>query len=400
MPATRTARPTTRSRKAATPPPPPPAEIEHTPANCRAREMIVRVADKWSMYVIHVLAEAGTVRFSELRRRVDGVSQRMLTVTLRGLERDGLVRRTMHPEVPPRVEYSLTPLGATLREIVRELIAWSGAHLAEVDAARARYDAARESAAVGGERHVSGHADPPLRLRSDVVVIGAGQAGLSSAYHLEQRGLAPVRGFVVLDHAPGPGGAWQHRWPSLTLSTVNRIHDLPGMRFADALEATSAEVKAAEAVPRYFAAYEREFALPVYRPVHVTVVCDRGDRLVVETDRGEVSTRGIINATGTWERPFIPEIAGRGPLRRPTAAHEGLSHRVGVRRPARDRRRRRHLGDPAARRGLARDDDDVGDAASARVPHRSVRRGGGSRRGEARRGARACRVCRRDPSSR
>jgi DNA-binding HxlR family transcriptional regulator len=103
--------------------------------------MIVRVADKWSMYVIHVLADAGTLRFSELRRRVDGVSQRMLTVTLRGLERDGLVSRTMHPEVPPRVEYELTPLGATLRELVRELMAWSGAHLAEVDAARARYDA-------------------------------------------------------------------------------------------------------------------------------------------------------------------------------------------------------------------------------------------------------------------
>src|SRR5215218_2539954 len=102
--------------------------------------MLVRVADKWSMYVIHVLAETGTVRFSELRRRIDGVSQRMLTVTLRGLERDGLVRRTMHPEVPPRVEYELTPLGKTLRDIVGELIAWSGAHLAEVDAARARYD--------------------------------------------------------------------------------------------------------------------------------------------------------------------------------------------------------------------------------------------------------------------
>ena len=144
MPATRTARPT-RVRKSATPPPPPPAEIVHTPANCRAREMIVRVADKWSMYVIHVLADAGTVRFSELRRRIDGVSQRMLTVTLRGLERDGLVRRTMHPEVPPRVEYELTPLGATLRELVNGLIAWSGAHLAEVDAARARYDARARS---------------------------------------------------------------------------------------------------------------------------------------------------------------------------------------------------------------------------------------------------------------
>ena len=118
-----------------------PAEIEHTPTNCRAREMLVRVADKWSMYVIHVLADGGPLRFSELRRRVDGVSQRMLTVTLRGLERDGLVRRTMYPEVPPRVEYALTPLGATLREIVHALIDWSGAHLAEVDAARARYDA-------------------------------------------------------------------------------------------------------------------------------------------------------------------------------------------------------------------------------------------------------------------
>src|SRR4051794_29402998 len=119
----------------------PPVEIEHTPTNCRAREMLVRVADKWSMYVIHTLADAGPLRFSELRRRVEGVSQRMLTVTLRGLERDGLVSRRMYPEVPPRVEYELTPLGGTLRDIVRELIDWSGAHLAQVDAARARYDA-------------------------------------------------------------------------------------------------------------------------------------------------------------------------------------------------------------------------------------------------------------------
>src|SRR6478735_2063882 len=129
-------RTTRKSSTAVTPPP----EIEHTPANCRAREMIVRVADKWSMYVIHVLASAGPLRFNEIRRRVDGVSQRMLTVTLRGLERDGLVQRSMYPEVPPRVEYSLTPLGSTLRDIVRELIDWSGRHLAEVDRARARYD--------------------------------------------------------------------------------------------------------------------------------------------------------------------------------------------------------------------------------------------------------------------
>src|SRR5207237_7355658 len=118
-----------------------PAELEHTPANCHAREVLARVGDKWSVYVLHVLGEARTLRFNELRSQVDGISQRMLTVTLRGLERDGMVARTVYPEVPPRVEYTLTPLGATLRQLVRGLVAWSGAHVAEVDAARAAYDA-------------------------------------------------------------------------------------------------------------------------------------------------------------------------------------------------------------------------------------------------------------------
>jgi DNA-binding HxlR family transcriptional regulator len=120
---------------------PRPGELEHTPANCHAREMLARVGDKWSVYVIHVLGDAGTLRFNELRSRVDGISQRMLTVTLRGMERDGLVTRTVYPEVPPRVEYALTRLGRTLRQVVRGLVDWSGAHLEEVDAARARYDA-------------------------------------------------------------------------------------------------------------------------------------------------------------------------------------------------------------------------------------------------------------------
>jgi DNA-binding HxlR family transcriptional regulator len=93
------------------------------------------------VYVIHVLGDAGTLRFNELRKRVDGISQRMLTVTLRGMERDGLVTRTIYPEVPPRVEYALTELGATLRRLVRGLVEWSEAHLTEVDAARAAYDA-------------------------------------------------------------------------------------------------------------------------------------------------------------------------------------------------------------------------------------------------------------------
>ena len=69
-------------------------------------------------------------------------------------------------------------------------------------------------------------------LKTEIVVIGAGQAGLSAAYHLKKRGLAPHRGFAVLDRSPAPGGAWQFRWPSLTLSTVNRVHDLPGMPFS------------------------------------------------------------------------------------------------------------------------------------------------------------------------
>ena len=147
-------------------------------------------------------------------------------------------------------------------------------------------------------------------LKTDIVVIGAGQAGLSSAYHLKRRGLEPNRGFVVLDGAAEPGGAWQHRWPTLTLSTVNRIHDLPGMRFDEVVGGGAAEVPAREAVPKYYAAYEARFELPVYRPVGVRVVCERDGRFRVETDGVPVSARGIINATGTWQNPYIPEYPG------------------------------------------------------------------------------------------
>ena len=130
------ARTTTSNR----PRPKRPAEVEYTPTNCHARDVLARVGDTWSMYVIQVLDEAHTLRFSELRREVDGISQRMLTVTLRGLERDGLVKRIVYPEIPPRVEYSLTPLGSTLRQLIRGLVGWAGDHLAEVDASRAAYD--------------------------------------------------------------------------------------------------------------------------------------------------------------------------------------------------------------------------------------------------------------------
>ena len=149
-----------------------------------------------------------------------------------------------------------------------------------------------------------------VALRADVVVIGAGQAGLSSAYHLKKRGLVPGRGFVVLDGSPRAGGAWQFRWPSLKLSTVNRIHDLPGMPFSEAVDTGATEVEASVAVPRYFAAYERAFGLPVYRPVKVAVVCERGGRFRIETDRGNFSARGVINAAGTWETAYVPEYPG------------------------------------------------------------------------------------------
>lgn len=145
---------------------------------------------------------------------------------------------------------------------------------------------------------------------TDIVVIGSGQAGLSSAYYLSRFGVAPHDGFVVLDRSFGPGGAWQHRWPSLTLDTVNGLHDLPGLAFSEVVDTPEGGVPAASAVPQYYATYEKEFDLPVERPVAVTVVCDRGDHLRVETDRGIYAARGIINATGTWETPFVPWYPG------------------------------------------------------------------------------------------
>jgi DNA-binding HxlR family transcriptional regulator len=109
-------------------------------SGCRIREVLDRVGDKWSLQVIFHLG-GGQQRFTGLKRSIDGVSQRMLTVTLRGLERDGIVSRTMYPVIPPRVEYALTPLGATLLDAAGALVSWADDHLAEVDAARAAYDA-------------------------------------------------------------------------------------------------------------------------------------------------------------------------------------------------------------------------------------------------------------------
>jgi DNA-binding HxlR family transcriptional regulator len=107
---------------------------------CRAREVLQRVGDKWSVYVIDLLGP-GTKRFSELHRAIDGITSRMLTVTLRGLERDGIITRTIHPVIPPRVDYELTPMGRTLLDTIGQLVSWTDSHLPEIDAARAAYDA-------------------------------------------------------------------------------------------------------------------------------------------------------------------------------------------------------------------------------------------------------------------
>jgi DNA-binding HxlR family transcriptional regulator len=120
-----------------------PDTAEHVDT-CLAREILDRIGDKWSVYVIDALA-AGTRRFSELRRDVDGVSQRMLTVTLRALERDGLITRQVYPVIPPRVDYALTPLGRSLLAIVEALVAWSADHINDVERARDRYDTSQRA---------------------------------------------------------------------------------------------------------------------------------------------------------------------------------------------------------------------------------------------------------------
>jgi DNA-binding HxlR family transcriptional regulator len=117
-----------------------PAELAAGISPCRARAVLQRVGDKWSIYVIDLLGQ-GTMRFSELHRSIDGITARMLTVTLRGLERDGIVTRTIHPVIPPRVEYDLTPMGLTLLDAIGQLVTWADSHLPEISAAQAAYDA-------------------------------------------------------------------------------------------------------------------------------------------------------------------------------------------------------------------------------------------------------------------
>ncbi len=114
--------------------------------NCAAMsDVLNRIGDKWSVMVVGILSR-GTLRFNELKREINGVSQRMLTLTLRNLERDGLVTRTIHPEIPPRVEYGLTELGQTLTGPISSLWDWSAANHQAIVAARLAYDDRRSGA--------------------------------------------------------------------------------------------------------------------------------------------------------------------------------------------------------------------------------------------------------------
>ena len=117
----------------------------HAHADCRGvSEVLARVGDKWSVLIISLLCD-GPRRFNEIKRMVGGISQRMLTLTLRGLERDGLVTRTVFPTIPPRVDYELTDLGRSLWKPVEALGTWAREHLPEIEAAKARFDKRAET---------------------------------------------------------------------------------------------------------------------------------------------------------------------------------------------------------------------------------------------------------------
>ncbi|MFE5670755.1 NAD(P)-binding domain-containing protein [Agromyces sp. NPDC056523] len=179
--------------------------------------------------------------------------------------------------------------------------------------------------------------------RVKVAVIGAGQAGLSVAYYLRRFELVADEDFVMLDRAPGPGGAWQHRWSSLRLGTAHRVNDLPGMGdLGLSFETADRSLPAKEVVADYYGRFEEHFDLRVHRPINVRRVSNDGADLRIEFEdlspqpledlktrgffarrrrtfqepespavpSGEVRTQFLVNATGTWGSPFVPFYPG------------------------------------------------------------------------------------------
>lgn len=140
------------------------------------------------------------------------------------------------------------------------------------------------------------------------IIIGAGQAGLAAAHELARRGLAPGADFLLLDANPGPGGAWRHRWDSLTLGRAHGIADLPGLK----MKRPDPGVPASRLVTDYYGAYEDTFQLQTVRPVQVSRVEPVGDELVRTTSADGRSwlSRMVLNATGTWTNPYIPYLPG------------------------------------------------------------------------------------------
>lgn len=143
------------------------------------------------------------------------------------------------------------------------------------------------------------------------IIIGAGQAGLAAAHELLRRGLTPGEDFLVLDANDGPGGAWRHRWDSLTLGTVHGIADLPGLP----MNRPDPAIPASRLVAEYYGAYEQEFGLRVVRPAHVTRVESAGEQLSVtatgpDTASATTTTDILLSATGTWNNPHVPHIPG------------------------------------------------------------------------------------------
>jgi cation diffusion facilitator CzcD-associated flavoprotein CzcO len=141
----------------------------------------------------------------------------------------------------------------------------------------------------------------------DVVVIGGGQAALATGFYLRRTGLR----FVILDDQPAPGGAWQHTWPSLRLFSPAQWSSLPGWMLPRDSEHGDGEYPTRDAVIAYLTEYERRYALPVARPVHVDAVHESGEVLALDTSAGVIRARAVVSATGTWSNPVYPDVPGR-----------------------------------------------------------------------------------------